>query len=69
MDWMTIEPSLEAQLNLECSCRGVKEGTDLVQVQNLCVALIQQNFYQGLMLRQAVNHIAHLEGFDLDRAE
>ena len=61
MDWMIIEPSLEAQLNLECSCRGIKEATDLTQVQNLCVALMQQNFYQGLMLRQAVNHIASLD--------
>ncbi len=69
MDWMVIEPSLEAQLNLECSCRGVKEGTDLVEIQSLCVALIQQNFYQGLMLRQAVNHIAYLEGFNLDSDE
>ena len=61
MDWMVIKPSLEAQLNLECSCRGIKEATDLTQVQNLCVALMQQNFYQGLMLRQAVNHIASLD--------
>mgnify|MGYP003108478027 CR=1 FL=1 len=61
MDWMIIEPSLEAQLNLECSCRGIRESKDLVQVQQLCVALMQQNFYQGLMLRQAVNHIASKE--------
>ena len=68
MDWMIIEPSLEAQLNLECSCRGIKEGTDLAQVKSLCVALMQQNFYQGLMLRQAVDRIAHLESFDFDSA-
>ena len=61
MDWMIIEPSLEAQLSLEYSCRGIKEGTDLAQMQNLCVALIQQNFYQRLMLRQAINHIGDLE--------
>ena len=61
MDWMSIEPSLEAQLNLECSCRGVKEGKDLAQMQNLCVALMQQNFYQRLMLRQAINRIGALE--------
>jgi len=61
MDWMIIEPSLEAQLNLECSCRGIKDATDLVEMQNLCVALIQQNFYQRLMLRQAINHIGALE--------
>lgn len=58
---MIIEPSLEAQLNLECSCRGIKETKDLAEVRNLCVALLQQNFYQGLMLRQAVNHIGALE--------
>ncbi len=61
MDWMIIEPSLEAQLNLEYSCRGIKDATDLVEMQNLCVALIQQNFYQRLMLRQAINHIGALE--------
>ena len=61
MNWMIIEPSLEAQLNLECSCRGIKETKDLAEVRNLCVALLQQNFYQGLMLRQAVNHIGALE--------
>ena len=69
MDWMIIKPSLEAQLNLECTCRGIKNATDLAQVQNLCVALIQQNFYQGLMLRQAVSHIASLDasiGVDVD---
>ena len=61
MDWMIIEPSLEQKLNLECSCRGIKDAKDLSQVRNLCVALIQQNFYQGLMLRQAVAHIASLD--------
>ena len=61
MDWMIIEPSLEAQLRLECGCRGVRETKDLTEVRNLCVALMQQNFYQGLMLRQAVNHIGALE--------
>jgi len=61
MDWMIIEPSLEQKLNLECSCRGIKEGTDLAEMRNLCVALIQQNFYQRLMLRQAINHIGALE--------
>ena len=61
MDWMIIEPSLEAQLNLECSCRGIKETKNLAEVRDLCVALLQQNFYQGLMLRQAVNHIGALE--------
>ena len=61
MDWMIIDPSLEQKLNLECSCRGIKEATDLTEMRNLCVALIQQNFYQGLMLRQAVNRIGSLE--------
>jgi hypothetical protein len=61
MDWMIIEPSLEAQLRLECGCRGVRETKDLTEVRNLCVALMQQNFYQGLMLRQAVSRISALE--------
>ncbi len=61
MDWMVIKPSLEAQLNLECSCRGIKETKNLAEVRDLCVALMQQNFYQGLMLRQAINRISTLE--------
>ena len=61
MDWMVIKPSLEAQLNLECSCRGIKETKNLSEVRDLCVALMQQNFYQGLMLRQAINRISTLE--------
>ena len=61
MDWMIIEPSLEQKLNLECTCRGVKQATDLAEMRNLCVALMQQNFYQGLMLRQAVARIGSLE--------
>ena len=61
MDWMIIEPSLEAQLNLECTCRGIREATDLAQMQELCVALTQQNFHQRLLLKQAVTHIGALE--------
>ena len=61
MDWMSIEPSLEQKLNLECTCRGIKQATDLAEMRNLCVALMQQNFYQGLMLRQAVTRIGSLE--------
>jgi hypothetical protein len=61
MDWMIIEPSLEAQLNLECTCRGIREATDLAQMQELCVALTQQNFHQSLLLKQAVTHIGALE--------
>ena len=38
-----------------------REAKNLAEVRDLCVALMQQNFYQGLMLRQAVNHIASLD--------
>ena len=61
MDWMVIEPTLEAKLHLECSCREIREAKDLEAIQNLCVQLTQQNFHQGLLLRQAVNHIGSLE--------
>lgn len=63
MDWMIVEPSLEQKLTLECTCRGVLEQTDLEQMQSLCIALVKQNWYQGQLLSQAVNHIAHLDGF------
>ena len=65
MDWMVIEPSMEAQLTLECTCRGIREATDLEQMQELCVALTQQNFHQSLLLRQAVAHIGALESKNL----
>ena len=61
MDWMVIKPTLEAKLHLECSCREIKQAKDLESVQDLCVQLAQQNFHQGLLLRQAVNHIGSLE--------
>ena len=61
MDWMIIEPSMEAELILECSCREIREAKNLEQIQELCVSLTQQNFHQGLLLRQAVTHIGALE--------
>lgn len=61
MDWMIIEPSLEQKLNLECTCRRVSEETDVDHLQSLCIALIKQNWHQGILLRQAVERIAALD--------
>lgn len=58
MEWMIVDPSLESKLTLECTCRGVQEATDLGEIQELCVSLLRQNWYQGMLLKQAVNHIA-----------
>ena len=68
MHWMIIDPSLEQKLNLECSCRRVCEETDVDYLQSLCVALIKQNWHQGILLKQAVEHIAHLDSLDLESA-
>jgi hypothetical protein len=61
MDWMIIEPSLEQKLNLECTCRRVSEEKDVDHLQSLCIALIRQNWHQGILLRQAVERIAALD--------
>lgn len=64
MEWMIVEPSLEAKLTLECTCRGIQEATDLEQIQALCIALTKQNWYQGMLLKQAVTHIAQLDSLE-----
>jgi len=58
---MIIDPSLEQKLNLECTCRRVHEQKDVDHLQSLCVALIKQNWHQGILLKQAVQHIASLD--------
>jgi len=61
MEWMIIDPSLEQKLNLECTCRRVHEEKDVDHLQSLCVALIKQNWHQGILLKQAVERIASLD--------
>ena len=68
MDWMIVEPTLEQKLTLECTCRGIMEATDIEEVQALCIALTKQNWHQGMILKQAVQHIAHLDAWDLEQA-
>ena len=65
---MIIKPSLEQKLNLECTCRRVSEEKDVDYLQSLCIALIKQNWHQAILLKQAVEHIAHLDSLDLDKA-
>jgi len=68
MHWMIIDPSLEQKLNLECTCRRVNEETDVGHLQSLCIALVKQNWHQAILLKQAVEHITHLDSLDLDKA-
>jgi len=65
MDWMIIDPSLEQQLDLECTCRRVSKETNVDDLQALCIALIKQNWHQTLLLKQAVEHISHLDSLDI----
>ena len=65
---MIIDPSLEQKLNLECTCRRVNQETDVDYLQSLCIALVKQNWHQGILLKQAVEHIAHLDALDLESA-
>ena len=68
MDWLIVEPTLEQKLNLECTCRGIMQQTDLEQMQVLCVALTKQNWHQSMILKQAVQHIAQLDAWEFDEA-
>ena len=68
MDWMIVEPTLEQKLTLECTCRGIMEATDIEEIQALCVALTKQYLHHGMILKQAVQHIAHLDAWDLEQA-
>ena len=61
MDWLTVEPTLESTLTLECTCRGIQQATNLEEVQNLCIALTRQNWYQEQLLKQAISHIAEMD--------
>ncbi len=61
MDWLTVEPTLESSLTLECICRGIQQATNLEEMQSLCIALTRQNWHQGQLLKQAVSHIAEMD--------
>ena len=60
MDWMIIEPSLEAKLHLECSCREIREAKDLEAIQNLC-ATDATKLPSGHFAASSSFHIGSLE--------
>ncbi len=61
MDWMNAVQSLEEELIMERQCRSILGSKDLKEIQNLCVALLRQNWYQGRLLVQAVDKIAEMD--------
>ena len=61
MDWMNATQSLEEELFVERQCRSILGSKDLEEIQNLCVALLRQNYSQGRLLSQAVGKIAEMD--------
>lgn len=61
MDWMNAVQPLEEELVMERQCRSILDSKDLGEIQNLCVALLRQNYLKGRLLTQAVNRIAEMD--------
>ena len=61
MDWMVISLTLEEELQQEACVREIQGCRDYDKLKELCVTLVKQNWHQGKLLRQAVNHIASLD--------
>jgi len=61
MQWMVIEQSLEEELTLERSIREIKDCENIDVLSQLCVAMARQQWHQGKLLKQAVEHIAFIE--------
>ena len=61
MQWMVIEQSLEEELTLERSIREIEDCENIDVLSQLCVAMARQQWHQGKLLKQAVEHIAFIE--------
>lgn len=61
MDWMNAAQSLEEELFVERQCRSILGSKDLEEIQNLCVALLRQDYSQERLLSQAVGKIAEMD--------
>jgi len=65
MEWMVVEQSLEEELTLEQSIRGIEDCENIDVLSRLCVAMARQQWHQGKLLRQAVERISQLESVSL----
>ena len=63
-DWMVNTPSLEDELELECSVRDVQRCNDEDALKSLCVSLVRTNWHQAKLLKQAVGHIAERDAWE-----
>ena len=61
MEWMVVEQSLEEELTLEQSIRGIEDCENIDVLSQLCVAMARQQWHQGKLLKQAVGRISQLE--------
>ena len=61
MEWMVVEQSLEEELTLEQSIRGIEDCENIDVLSQLCVAMARQQWHQGKLLKQAVSRVAELE--------
>jgi hypothetical protein len=60
-DWMVVNQSLEEELELERSVRGIYRCDGVEEIQKLCESLVRQNWHQTKLLKQAVHHIAEMD--------
>ena len=60
-DWLVVEQSLEEELELERTVRGIKNSTDIHELQELCTALVKQQWHQRKLLCQAIERVAELD--------
>ncbi len=59
--WMIVEPSLEQEFKLESEANAIKEDDQHEEIAELCARLSKQNWYQQQLIKQAAEHIMHLE--------
>lgn len=63
-DWLVVEQSLEEELELEQTVRGIRKTTDLKELQELCAAMIRQQWHQRKLLCQAIERIAEFDAME-----
>ena len=63
-DWLVVEQSLEEELELERIVRGIRNTTDLKQLQELCAAMTRQQWHQRKLLCQAIERIAEFDAME-----
>lgn len=58
---MVVKLSVEEELRLESSVRGLTNAVADQHISRLCGSLLRQVYFQQVLIRQATHHIAKLE--------